>query len=178
MVNIIDMGRVVEGDDTALDGTGVTSKKQEVAAKDLPEGTMMEITQPGTDKTYKFPALALAGGDYHKVIQASDGTIPEEDIKRYYDIAMKMDWQDGWYSSEQMKKEAKTPGYKHIHLGGSDTEEVEYEIEQDWVKEIWDAVDPGNVKLLRHYLNGHHANQSGGIHLDGWTGDQYTVIVY
>ena len=178
MVNIIDMGRVVEGDDTALDGTGVTSKKQEVAAKDLPEGTMMEITQPGTDKTYKFPALALAGGDYHKVIQASDGTIPEEDIKRYYDIAMKMDWQDGWYSSEQMKKEAKTPGYKHIHLGGSDTEEVEYEIEQDWVKEIWDAVDPGNVKLLRHYLNGHHANQSGGIHLDGWTGNQYTVILY
>ena len=178
MVNIIDMGRVVEGDDTALDGTGVTSKKQEVAAKDLPEGTMMEITQPGTDKTYKFPALALAGGDYHKVIQASDGTIPEEDIKRYYDIAMKMDWQDGWYSSEQMKKEAKTPGYKHIHLGGSDTKDVDYEIEQDWVKEIWDKVDPGNVKLLRHYLNGHHANQSGGIHLDGWTGDQYTVIVY
>ena len=160
------MGRVVEGDDTALDGTGVTSKKEEIAAKDLPEGTMMEITQPGTDKTYKFPALALAGGDYHKVIQASDGTIPEEDIKRYYDIVMKMDWQDGWYSSEQMKKEAKTPGYKHIHLGGSDTEEVEYEIEQDWVKEIWDAVDPGNVKLLRHYLNGHHANQSGGIHLN------------
>jgi len=27
MVNIIDMGRVVEGDDTALDGTGITSKK-------------------------------------------------------------------------------------------------------------------------------------------------------
>jgi len=77
MVNIIDMGRVVEGDDTALDGTGVTSKKEEIAAKDLPEGTMMEITQPGTDKTYKFPALALAGGDYHKVIKASDGTIPE-----------------------------------------------------------------------------------------------------
>ena len=32
MVNIIDMGRVVEGDDTALDGTGVTSKKEETKA--------------------------------------------------------------------------------------------------------------------------------------------------
>ena len=123
--------------------------------------------------------MALAGGDYHKIIQASDGIFSDEDIKRYYDIVMKMDWQDGWYSSEQMKKEAKTiEVYKHIHLGGSDTEETDYEIEQDWVKEIWDKVDPENVKLLRHYLNGHHANQSGGIHLDGWTGDQYTVIVY
>ena len=46
----------------------------------------------------------MLGGDYHRTINASDGTIPEEDIKRYYDIAMKLDWQDGWYSSEQMKK--------------------------------------------------------------------------
>ena len=36
-----------------------------------------------------------------------------------------------------------TPGYKHITLGGSDTERVDYEIEQDWVKEIWDKVNPG-----------------------------------
>ena len=50
-------------------------------------------------------------------------------------------------------------------------------IEQDWVKEIWELVNPG-VKLIRHYLNGHHKGQSGGIHIDGWTGDQYTVIVY
>ena len=50
----------------------------------------------------------MLGGDYHRTINASDGTIPEEDIKRYYDIAMKLDWQDGWYSSEEMKAEAKT----------------------------------------------------------------------
>ena len=180
MTKVVDMDKVVDGDVTTLNGTGINQSETptEVAAKDLPEGTMLEISQPGTEKKYTFPALALAGGDFHKIIQSSDDTIPEEDIKRYYDIAMKMDWQDGWYSSEQMKKEAKTPGYKHIHLGGSDTEEVEYEIEQDWVREIWDKVDPEGVKLLRHYLNGHHANQSGGIHLDGWTGDQYTVIVY
>ena len=29
-------------------------------------------------------------------------------------------------------------GYKHISLGGSDTERIDYEIEQDWVQEIWD----------------------------------------
>jgi len=114
----------------------------------------MEITQPGTDKVYTFPALALAGGDFHQVIQASDDTIPEEDIKRYHDIALDLLANKG-----------------RVHLGSG-------EIEQDWVKEIWDKVDPGNVKLLRHYLNGHHANQSGGIHLDGWTANQYTVIVY
>ena len=136
-----------------------------------------QITDTKTDKVYTIKADALKGGDYHKIIQASDGTIPEDDIKKYYDIVMNMDWQDGWYSSEKMKNEAKTPGYKHIHLGGSDTKEVDYEIEQDWVQEIWDKVNPG-AKLLRHYLNGHHAGQSGGIHIDGWTGDQYTVIVY
>ncbi len=118
----------------------------------------------------------MIGKDWHRTISASDGTIDERDIKKYYNIAMKLDWQDGWYSSEEMKSEAKTPGYKHIHLGGSDTERVEYEIEQDWVKEIWDQVDPG-VKLLRHYLNGHSKGQSGGIHVDGWTNNQYTVIV-
>ena len=63
----------------------------------------------------------MLSGDYHRTIKASDGTIPEEDIKRYYDIAMKLDWQDGWYSSEEMKAQAKTSGYKHIHLGGHDT---------------------------------------------------------
>ena len=93
-----------------------------------------EITDTKTDKVFSINASALAGGDYHKIIRATDGTIPEEDIRRYYDICMNtLDWEDGWYSTPQMKKEAKTPGYKHIHLGGSDTEEIDYEIEQDWV---------------------------------------------
>ena len=49
-----------------------------------------------------------------------------------------------------MKAQAKTSGYKHIHLGGSDTERTEYEIEQDWVKEIWDKVNPAyeTIKTL------------------------------
>ena len=42
-------------------------------------------------------ASNLTKKDWHRTIRASDGTIPEEDIKRYYDIAMKLDWQYGWY---------------------------------------------------------------------------------
>ena len=30
----------------------------------------------------------MLGGDYHRTIRASDGTIPEEDIKRYYDLSL------------------------------------------------------------------------------------------
>ena len=64
-----------------------------------------QITDTKTDKVYTIKADALKGGDYHKIIQASDGTIPEDDIKKYYDIVMNMDWQDGWYSSEKMKND-------------------------------------------------------------------------
>ena len=139
---------------------------------------MTDLVIKNPDGSYATTdATNLKGHNWHKTIRASDNTIPEDDIKRYYDIAMKLDWQDGWYSSEEMKAEAKTPGYKHIHLGGSDTSREEYEIEQDWVKEIWEQVNPG-MKLLRHYLNGHHKGQSGGIHIDGWTADQYTAILY
>ena len=116
-------------------------------------------------------------------ILASTGTFTPEQIKIYYDAAMRMAWQDGWYSSDKDQDEAKTPGYKHIALGGSDTvrggdyDKINYEIEQPWVKEIWDKINPG-LKLIRHYLNGHKQHQPGGIHIDGWTDDQYTVIIY
>jgi len=180
MTKIVDMTSVAEGDTSALDRAGMVSSEKPFDIKSIgnpEEPSKFEVTDTKTNKVYTVNANALAGGDYHQIIKASDGTIPEEDIKRYYDIAMKMDWQDGWYSTPEMKKEAKTPGYKHIHLGGSDTEEIDYEIEQDWVKEIWEQINPG-TKLLRHYLNGHYKGQSGGIHIDGWTGDQYTVIIY
>ena len=144
-------------------------KKFDIKSIGNPENAdKFEITDTKTDKVYTINADALKGGDYHQIIRASDDTIPEEDIRRYHDIVMKLDWQDGWYSTPEMKDEAKTPGYKHIHLGGSDTEEIDYEIEQDWVKEIWDKVNPG-TKLLRHYLNGHHAGQSGGNQYTLWT---------
>ena len=58
-------------------------------------------------------ASNLTKKDWHKTIRASDGTIPEEDIKKYYDIAMKLDWQDGWYSSDAVS-------YTHLTLPTSD----------------------------------------------------------
>ena len=137
----------------------------------------VEVQNPTTGQEHYFDAGALVGGDYSTMFDNNDGAFTPEQIQKYYDIAMGMEWEDGWYSTPEMKEEAKSPGYKHIALGGSDTERIDYEIEQDWVQEIWDEVNPG-LKLIRHYLNGHGPNQSGGIHLDGWTGDQYTVIVY
>ena len=156
MTKIVDMTSVAEGDTSSLDTTGIASSEKPFDIESIgnPEDpSKFEITDTKTNKVYTVSAKALTGGDYHQVIQASDNTIPEEDIKRYYDTAMKMDW-----LGEQ------------IHLG----DDV---IEHDWVKDIWEQVNPG-IKLLKHYLNGHHKGQSDGIHIDGRTGEQYTVIVY
>ena len=144
------------------------------------DGIEMEVfkaTSPETGVQYEFDNSVLAGGDWSGTFDKRDDTFTSEQIQKYYDKAMAMDWQDGWYSTPDMKADKNRVGYKHIALGGSDTERIDYEIEQDWVKEIWDEINPG-LKLIRHYLNGHGPNQSGGIHLDGWTGNQYTVIVY
>ena len=134
-------------------------------------------TSPETGTQYEFDNSVLAGGDWSGTFDMRDGTFTPEQIQKYYDIAMSMDWENKWYSTPDMKADKNRAGYKHISLGGSDTERTDYEIEQDWVQEIWDEVNPG-LKLIRHYLNGHGPHQSGGIHIDGWTGNQYTVIVY
>ena len=144
------------------------------------DGIDMQIfkaTSPETGVQYEFDNSVLAGGDWSGTFDNYDDAFTPEQIQSYYDKAMAMEWQDGWYSTPDMKADKNRVGYKHISLGGSDTERVDYEIEQDWVKEIWDEINPG-LKLIRHYLNGHGPNQSGGIHIDGWTGNQYTVIVY
>ena len=48
MTKIVDMEAVNEGDTSALEKTGIatTEESTKVEAKELPEGTMMEITQP------------------------------------------------------------------------------------------------------------------------------------
>ena len=144
------------------------------------DGIDMQIfkaTSPETGVQYEFDNSVLAGGDWSGTFDNYDDAFTPEQIQTYYDKAMAMEWQDGWYSTPDMKADKNRVGYKHISLGGSDTERIDYEIEQDWVQEIWDNINPG-LKLIRHYLNGHGPNQSGGIHVDGWTGNQYTVIVY
>tara|TARA_B100000768_G_C11123141_1_gene308412 strand:- start:39 stop:713 length:675 start_codon:yes stop_codon:yes gene_type:complete len=95
----------------------------------------------------------MLGDDYHRTISASDSTIDESDIKKYYDTAMKMDW-----LGEQ------------IHLG----DDV---IEHDWVKEVWDKVNP-EMRLLKHYLNGHGKGLSNTMNHGAEIANQYTVIVY
>ena len=123
-----------------------------------------------------MPSEALKGlqsKNFTSQIQSSCGTIPAEDIKKYYDIAMAMKWQE---KSEIDYNDARTHYLKHIPLGGSDTQPFVYKIEQPWVQEIWDKVNPGCV-LLKHYLNGHGKNQSDSIDA-GVKEGQYTIIVY
>ena len=52
----------------------------------------------------------LKSANFTSQIHSSCGTIPTEDIKRYYDIAMAMEWEDGWYPFDKIKKKRK-------HLG-------------------------------------------------------------
>ena len=156
-----------------------------LGAKTSPTGKRLDgidmqsffATSPETGEQYEFDNSVLAGGDWSGTFDNYDGAFTPEQIQKYYDIAMDMDWENEWYSTPDMKADKNRVGYKHISLGGSDTERVDYEIEQDWVKEIWDEINPG-LKLIRHYLNGHGPHQSGGIHVDGWTGNQYTVIFF
>ena len=147
------------------------------AGLDCIDMQIFKATSPETGVQYEFDNSVLAGGDWSGTFDNYDDAFTPEQIQTYYDKAMAMEWQDGWYSTPDMKADKNRVGYKHISLGGSDTERIDYEIEQDWVQEIWDNINPG-LKLIRHYLNGHGPNQSGGIHVDGWTGNQYTVIVY
>ena len=97
-------------------------------------------TSPETGKQYEFDNSVLAGGDWSGTFSHYDGAFTPEQIQKYYDIAIDMDWENEWYSTPDMKADKNRVGYKHISLGGSDTERIDYEIEQDWVKEIWDEI--------------------------------------
>jgi len=77
-----------------------------------------------------------ADGDWSSTFDVRDGTFTPEQIQKYYDIAMSMDWENEWYSTPDMKADKNRVGYKHISLGGRHTKREEYKIEQDWVQEI------------------------------------------
>ena len=115
-------------------------------------------------------------GDWTNNISVSD-LFSKEEVEKYYKIIKGLDWKKGWYSNFEAKEKKETDGYWHIHLGGSDKDRKEFIIEQDWVQEIWDKINL-DLKVLRVYLNGHYAGEPGDIHIDGWTPDQYTVLVY
>ena len=121
-------------------------------------------------------------GDWTNNISVSD-MFSKDEVQKYYDIIKEprvtpnLNWKKGWYSDFEAKEKKETEGYWHIPLGGSDKDREEFTIEQDWVQEIWDKINL-DLKVLRVYLNGHYAGEPGDIHIDGWTPDQYTVLVY
>ena len=101
MTKIIDMNNPESASELKTEVNTVSDEKKfDIKSIGNPESpSRFEITDTKTDKVYSINADALAGGDYHQIIRAADETISEDDIRRYHDIVMKLDWQDGWYST-------------------------------------------------------------------------------
>ena len=116
--------------------------------------------------------------DWTKSISVNDELFTKEEIAENWMHIVRENWRHGWYSNEEIKKKKSSPPYWHVHLGGDNISRTEVYIEQDWVQKIWDKINIGDLKVLRVYLNGHTAGQPGGIHIDGWASDQYTIIYY
>ena len=88
MTKVVDMGSVVEGDNTSLKESGidVNESKFDIESIGNPEQpSKFEITDTKTGKVFTVSADALIGGDYSQVIRHTDDTIPQNDIKRYYE---------------------------------------------------------------------------------------------
>ena len=119
--------------------------------------------------------------DWTENITVLDDIFSKEEIRDNWIDCNREDWRHGWYSNEDIKKSKSSPPYWHCALGGDDLTRTDVYIESNWVQKIWDKIllnSYKELKLLRVYLNGHTAGQPGGIHIDGWTPDQFTVIYY
>ena len=145
------MTSVVEGDNTSLEESGieVIENKFDIESIGDPEQpSEFEITDTKTGKVFTVSADALTGGDYHQVIRHTDDTIPEKDIKRYYENAV-----------EKFKT-------------GKDTHSDE---DWDWIRDLWKQVNPG-VELVDSYI--HSYNKSTyKVNPTTKDGNTYTVIV-
>ena len=119
--------------------------------------------------------------DWSQDYVVHDDLFTTEEIKENWQSSRKADWIHGWSSSDGHKEDESSPPFWHVHLGGSDTERTDCTVMlPTWVQSVWSKLNDHNkgMKLLRVYLNGHTAGQPGGIHVDGWTPDQYTFIYY
>ena len=113
------------------------------------DGEGFVITSPRTDKEYSFDTSVLTGADWTGMSQNADGIFTTEEIKNYYEFALK----------------GPSSAYK-------DQTDLGPEIKDFWIQEIWDKTNPG-VELLSHYI------ESGPVGIDNdWNGNQYTTIVY
>ena len=96
--------------------------------------------------------VILVGQDWTAMHSHRDGEFTSEEIQKYYDIALDMklneanDYPDG--------------------LGS--------EINQDWIQEIWDRINPG-VRLLSHSIK---TNERCDIKVNSSSSNEYTTIVY
>ena len=145
------MGSVVEGDNTSLKESGidVNESKFDIESIGNPEQpSKFEITDTKSGKVYTVSADALIGGDYSQVIRHTDDTIPQNDIKRYYESAL---------------EKFKTGQSQKIYL------------DEDWVKDLWEQVNPG-INLTDSYIDIYNKS-TNKVYPTAEVGNCYTVIV-
>ena len=151
MTNIVDMTSVTEGDTFSLKDSGieVNENKFDIESIGDPEQpSKFEITDTKTGKVFTVSADALTGGDYHQVIRHTDDTIPEKDIKRYYENAV---------------EKFKTGQSQKIYL------------DEDWVRDLWEQVNPG-IDLVDSYVDV-YSESTNEVYPTAEVGNTYTIIV-
>ena len=150
MTKVVDMGSVVEGDNTSLKESGidVNESKFDIESIGNPEQpSKFEITDTKSGKVYTVSADALIGGDYSQVIRHTDDTIPQNDIKRYYESALEK-YQNGIA--------------KNLLI-------------EDWVRDLWEQVNPG-IDLTDSYIDIYNKS-TNKVYPTAEVGNCYTVIV-
>ena len=162
MTKVIDMGSVTEGDTTSLEESGIelTENKFGIESIGDPEKpSKFEITDTKTGKVFTISADALTGGDFHEVIRHTDDTIPQKDIKRYYESAL-----------EKLKLHHQTDV---DYLSASLYQKIN--LDEDWVKDLWEQVNPG-IDLVDSYIDVYNES-TNEVNPTAKVGNTYTVIV-
>ena len=151
MTKVVDMGSVVEGDNTSLKESGidVNESKLDIESIGNPEQpSKFEITDTKTGKVFTVSADALIGGDYSQVIRHTDDTIPQNDIKRYYESALEK-YQNGIA--------------KNLLI-------------EDWVRDLWEQVNPG-IDLTDSYIDIYNKS-TNKVYPTAEVGNCYTCLLY
>ena len=144
------MGSVVEGDKTSLEDSGIEVNESKFGIEsigDPEQPSKFEITDTKTGKVFTVSADALIGGDYSQVIRHTDDTIPQNDIKRYYESALEK-YQNGIA--------------KNLLI-------------EDWVRDLWEQVNPG-IDLTDSYIDIYNKS-TNKVYPTAEVGNCYTVIV-
>ena len=165
MTNIVDMTSVTEGDTFSLKDSGieVNENKFDIESIGDPENpSKFEITDTKTGKVFTVNADALTGGDYHQVIRHTDGTIPKEDIKRYYENAVLKDGQKIYLDEDWVRDlwEQVNPGI--------DLVDSYIDVYCDSTNKVYPTAEVGNTYTIIVNLAPDLQPEDGGT-LDLWT---------